>query len=216
MAVTDVKDLLARGPVIPVIVLQRVEDAAPLARALLAGGCTVAEVTLRTGAAVASIELLVREFPDMAVGAGTLKSRADVYRVQEVGAAFGVSPGFTEEIHLGAQEAGLPLLPGVCTPSEVLHARSLGYRQLKFFPAEQAGGVPMLKAWVSVFDDMRFCPTGGITPALAPSYLSLPNVACVGGSWLVDPKLVAAGEWAEITRLTREAMQLRSAPAGAA
>jgi 2-dehydro-3-deoxyphosphogluconate aldolase/(4S)-4-hydroxy-2-oxoglutarate aldolase len=206
----DIKDVLSRGPVVPVIVLQRAEDAVPLAEALLAGGCRVAEITLRTGAAVAGIDLLARRFPEMAVGAGTLKSRADVYRVQEAGAMFGVSPGLTDEIHRGALESGLPLLPGVCTPSEVLHARSLGYRQLKFFPAEQAGGVPMLKAWVSVFDDMQFCPTGGITAELAPSYLALPNVTCVGGSWLVDPQLIAQGNWAQITQLTQQAMQLRA------
>jgi len=206
----DIKDVLNRGPIVPVIVLQRSEDAVPLAEALLAGGCRVAEITLRTGAAVAAIDLLARRFPEMSVGAGTLKSRADVYRVQEAGAVFGVSPGLTEEIHRGALESGLPLLPGACTPSEVLEARSLGYRHLKFFPAEQAGGIPMLKAWVPVFDDMRFCPTGGITPALAPSYLALPNVVCVGGSWLVDQQLIAHGNWAEITRLTREAMQLKT------
>lgn len=204
----DIKDVLTRGPVVPVIVLQRAEDALPLAEALMAGGCMVAEITLRTGAAVAGIDLLSRRFPDMSVGAGTLKSRADVYRVQEAGAVFGVSPGLTEEIHRGALESGLPLLPGVCTPSEVLEARSMGYRYMKFFPAEQAGGVPMLKAWVPVFDDIRFCPTGGISSALAPSYLALPNVVCVGGSWLVDPQLISQGNWGEITRLAREAMQL--------
>lgn len=212
----DIKEILARGPIVPVIILQRTEDAVPLAEALLAGGCTVAEITLRTTAAVTAIELLSKRYPQLAVGAGTLKSRADVYRVQEAGAVFGVSPGFTEEIHQGALESGLPLLPGVCTPSEVLQARSAGYRHLKFFPAEQAGGVPMLKAWVSVFDDMRFCPTGGISQAIAPDYLALPNVVCVGGNWVVESGLIAAGRWSEITRLTQEAMQLRAQSAKAA
>lgn len=205
----EIRDILARGAVVPVIVLQRSEDAIPLAEALLAGGCTVAEVTLRTGAAVTAIELLAKRFPEMAVGAGTLKSRADVYRVQEAGAAFGVSPGLIPEIHEGAVESGLALLPGVCTPSEVLQARAYGYRYLKFFPAEQAGGVPMLKAFAAVFDDIGFCPTGGITPASAPAYLNLPNVLCVGGSWLVDPKLIAAARWSDITQLARDAAQLR-------
>lgn len=208
----EIKEVLALGAVVPVIVMHRAQDAVPLGEALLAGGCHVAEVTLRTSAAVAAIQTMAQRFPQMTVGAGTLKCRADVYRVQEVGAAFGVSPGFTDEVHDAAHESGLALLPGVCTPSEVMQARSAGYRHLKFFPAEQAGGIPMLKAWASVFDDMRFCPTGGITPALAPSYLALPNVACVGGSWLVDPKLIEAGRWDEITRLTAAAMRL-AAPA---
>jgi 2-dehydro-3-deoxyphosphogluconate aldolase/(4S)-4-hydroxy-2-oxoglutarate aldolase len=208
----DIKDILARGPVIPVIVLQRLDDAKPLAEALLKGGCSVAEVTLRTGSAVAAIEQLVKAFPEMAVGAGTLKGRRDVYRVQEAGAAFGVSPGFTEEIHAGALESGLPLLPGVCTPSEVLHARSLGHRCMKFFPAEQAGGIPMLKAWVPVFDDVVFCPTGGIKLDTAPHYLALPNVRCIGGSWFVDAQLIAEHRWDEITQLTRQAMALRTTP----
>ncbi len=207
----DLLDILSRGPVVPVIVLQRLEHAKPLADALLAGGCSVAEITLRTGCALAAIAQMAKAFPEMAVGAGTLKGRHDVYRVQEAGAAFGVSPGYTRELHDGGIEANLPLLPGVATPSEVLEARSAGHRFLKFFPAEQAGSVPMLKAWTSVFDDVKFCPTGGIDAEKATAYLSLPNVVCVGGSWLVDPKLIEAGNWSEITARTRAAMALGKA-----
>ena len=205
----ELLDILNRGPVVPVIVLHRLEDAKPLADALLAGGCSVAEITLRTGCALAAIAQMAKAFPEMAVGAGTLKGRHDVYRVQEAGAAFGVSPGYTREIHDGGIEANLPLLPGVATPSEVLTARSAGHRFLKFFPAEQSGGAAFLKSIGSPIPQVKFCPTGGISLKNAPDYLSLKNILCVGGSWVAPKEAMAQGDWAVITKLAAEARALR-------
>jgi 2-dehydro-3-deoxyphosphogluconate aldolase/(4S)-4-hydroxy-2-oxoglutarate aldolase len=203
MALTSTLDLAGFGPVIPVIVLDRVEDAVPLARALVAGGVRVLEVTLRTPAALACIEAIVRAVPDAVVGAGTLRTAADVRAAKDAGCVFGVSPGYTSEMGRACRDAGLPLLPGVATASEVMRASADGFTFLKFFPATQAGGVPMLKALAGPFPDIAFCPTGGITAETAPAFLALPNVKVCGGSWLTPADAVKAGDWARIESLAR-------------
>jgi 2-dehydro-3-deoxyphosphogluconate aldolase/(4S)-4-hydroxy-2-oxoglutarate aldolase len=203
MALTSTLDLAGFGPVIPVIVLDRVEDAVPLARALVAGGVRVLEVTLRTTAALACIEAIVRAVPDAVVGAGTLRTAADVRAAKDAGCVFGVSPGYTSEMGRACRDAGLPLLPGVATASEVMQASADGFTFLKFFPATQAGGVPMLKALAGPFPDIAFCPTGGITAETAPAFLALPNVKVCGGSWLTPADAVKAGDWARIESLAR-------------
>ncbi|MBK7060853.1 MAG: bifunctional 4-hydroxy-2-oxoglutarate aldolase/2-dehydro-3-deoxy-phosphogluconate aldolase [Rubrivivax sp.] len=201
-------DLVKHGPVIPVIVLQRVEDAVRLAEALLAGGVTVLEVTLRTPVALACIEAIARALPEALVGAGTLRSVADAEAALDAGARFGVSPGFRRELGHACRNLGLPLLPGVASASEVMAANDGGYDFLKFFPAHAAGGVAMLEALAGPFPDIVFCPTGGITPDNASEYLALPNVKVCGGSWLTPADAVAAGDWAHITQLAREASRL--------
>jgi 2-dehydro-3-deoxyphosphogluconate aldolase/(4S)-4-hydroxy-2-oxoglutarate aldolase len=199
------KDLAAHGPVIPVIVLQRVQEAVPLAEALLAGGVRVLEITLRTPAALAGMEAIAKALPEAIVGAGTLRSPADVRDARNAGCVFGVSPGYTAAVGRACREAGLPLLPGVATASEVMAAQADGLDFLKFFPATAAGGIPMLKALGGPFPDVVFCPTGGITPASAPDFLALPNVIVCGGSWLTPADAVAAGDWARITALATAA-----------
>jgi 2-dehydro-3-deoxyphosphogluconate aldolase/(4S)-4-hydroxy-2-oxoglutarate aldolase len=202
-------DLVAFGPVIPVIVLERVEQAVPLARALVDGGVRVLEVTLRTPAALACIEAIARSVPDAVLGAGTLRSAEDVRAAKNAGCVFGVSPGYTAPIGAACREAGLPLLPGVATASEVMAAQADGLSFLKFFPATAAGGIPMLKALAGPFPDVVFCPTGGITAETAPQFLALPNVKVCGGSWLTPADAVAAGDWKRITALARAAGRLR-------
>jgi 2-dehydro-3-deoxyphosphogluconate aldolase/(4S)-4-hydroxy-2-oxoglutarate aldolase len=202
-------DLIAHGPVIPVIVLDRVEHAVALARALVAGGVRVLEVTLRTKVALACIEAIAREVPDAIVGAGTLRSADDVHAAKRAGCAFGVSPGYTSAIGTACRDAQLPLLPGVATASEVMHANADGFTFLKFFPATQAGGIPMLKALAGPFPDVAFCPTGGITAETAPQFLALPNVKVCGGSWLTPADGVNAGDWTRITALAQAATALR-------
>ncbi|WP_137895860.1 bifunctional 4-hydroxy-2-oxoglutarate aldolase/2-dehydro-3-deoxy-phosphogluconate aldolase [Ramlibacter sp. 2FC] len=193
------------APVIPVIVLHDVAHAVPMARALVAGGIRMLEVTLRTPQALACMEAIAREVPEAVVGAGTVRSAADAQAAQMAGARFAVSPGYTHAVGRACQELGLPLLPGVATGSEIMAAQEDGYTELKFFPALQAGGIPMLKAWGGPFGDVKFCPTGGVTPQNAADFLALPNVACVGGSWLVPADALAQGDWARIEALAREA-----------
>lgn len=205
----DTLELASLGPVIPVIVLHRVEHAVPLAEALVAGGVRVLEVTLRTPAALACIEAIAARVPDAVVGAGTLRSAADAAAARRAGSAFGVSPGYSDDVARACRDAGLPLLPGVATASEVMAAQSAGFSFLKFFPATAAGGVPMLKALAGPFPDVGFCPTGGITPQTAPQFLALPNVKVCGGSWLTPVEAVESGDWARITQLAREAAALR-------
>lgn len=202
--------LAGHGPVIPVIVLKRVADAVPLAEALLAGGVKVLEVTLRSDVALACIEAIARSVPEALVGAGTIRSAADARAARDAGSLFAVSPGYTREVGAACRELGLPLLPGVATASEVMTAQSDGHDFLKFFPAQQAGGMPMLKALAGPFPDVAFCPTGGITLDTAPQFLALPNVKVCGGSWLTPADAVEQGDWARITRLAREASALRS------
>ena len=197
------------APVIPVIVLNDVAHAVPMARALVAGGIRMLEVTLRTPQALACMEAIAKEVPDAVVGAGTVRSAADAKAAANAGAKFAVSPGYTSSVGQACRDQGLSLLPGVATGSEIMMAQEDGYTELKFFPAMQAGGPAMLKAWGGPFFDVRFCPTGGVTPQNASEFLSLPNVACVGGSWLVPADALAQGDWARIEQLAREACQLK-------
>lgn len=204
-------DLAAHGPVIPVIVIQRLEDAVPLAQALVDGGVRVLEVTLRTPVALRAMEAIARGVPDAIVGAGTIRSVADAQAARDAGCRFGVSPGYTSEVGHYCRNVTLPLLPGVATASEVMQANADGYHFLKFFPATAAGGIPLLKALHGPFPDVAFCPTGGITPETAPQFLALPNVKVCGGSWLTPADAVQAGDWARITALARQTHALRGA-----
>ena len=197
------------APVIPVIVLNDVAHAVPMARALVAGGIRMLEVTLRTPQALACMEAIAKEVPDAVVGAGTVRSAADAKAAANAGAKFAVSPGYTSAVGQACRDQGLSLLPGVATGSEIMMAQEDGYTELKFFPAMQAGGPAMLKAWGGPFFDVRFCPTGGVTPQNASEFLNLSNVACVGGSWLVPADALAQGDWARIEKLAREACQLK-------
>lgn len=197
------------GPVIPVIVLHRLDDAVPLAEALLAGGVRVLEITLRTPVALQCMEAIARALPDAIVGAGTIRTAADARAAKQAGCRFGVSPGYGIEIAQLCRAIGLPLLPGVASASEVMAASATGHTFVKFFPASAAGGVPMLKALAGPFPDVVFCPTGGISFETAPQYLALPNVKVVGGSWLTPADAIEARDWARITGLARQAQALR-------
>ncbi|MGF1551905.1 MAG: bifunctional 4-hydroxy-2-oxoglutarate aldolase/2-dehydro-3-deoxy-phosphogluconate aldolase [Paracoccaceae bacterium] len=196
------------APVIPVLIVEETVHAAPLARALVAGGLRALEVTLRTRVALDVIRAMVDAAPDAVVGAGTLLSPEDVRQAKAAGARFGVSPGASERVLDAAEAAGLPMLPGVATPSEAMRAAERGLDVLKFFPAEANGGAGVLKAWASPLPHIRFCPTGGVTPGNAATYLALPNVLCVGGSWLAPPDRLQAGDWDDVTRLAQEAAAL--------
>lgn len=202
-------DLVSHGPVIPVIVLQRVSDAVPLARALVAGGVRVLEITLRTPVALECMRAIAKDVPEAIVGSGTIRSVADAKASLEAGCRFGVTPGYSQDIGRACKDIGLPLLPGVATASEVMAASADGYGFLKFFPATAAGGIPMLKALAGPFADIVFCPTGGITPETAPQFLALPNVKVCGGSWLTPQDAVDQQDWARITALAKAASALR-------
>lgn len=202
-------ELMRTGPVIPVIVIDDIATAVPLARALVAGGVRVLELTLRTPVALAAVEAIANEVEGAIVGVGTITRAQDFAAAIKAGALFGVSPGLTPELAAAAKDTGLPLLPGVMTPSDVIAARAAGYSQLKLFPAAQAGGIGMLKALAGPFPDVRFCPTGGISAATAPEFLAQKNVVCVGGSWLTPADAVAAGDWARITTLASQTLALR-------
>lgn len=202
-------EIMRMGPVIPVIVIENEESAVPLARALVTGGVRVVEITLRTPAALASVAAVVREVPDAVVGVGTVTRLDQLIAAKNAGATFAVSPGLTPLLAQAAAESRLPLLPGTMTPSDVIAAIAAGYRQMKLFPAQQAGGIGMLKAMAGPFPDIVFCPTGGIKYESAPDFLALANVACVGGSWLTPHAAVAAGDWGAITDLARQASALR-------
>lgn len=203
-------DVVSAAPVIPVIVLERATDAVPLARALLAGGLPVLEVTLRTDAALEAIRAIAREVPQAIVGAGTVLDAADLSAAREAGAHFAVSPGATSELLESARAGGFALLPGVMTPSDVIAAVAAGHRALKFFPAVQAGGIQMLKAFAGPFSQVKFCPTGGINLSNASEFLALPNVCCIGGSWITPASAIQAGDWSSITRLASQARRLRA------
>lgn len=207
----NILELMRTGPVIPVIVIDQLEQAVPLARALVAGGARVLELTLRTPVALQAVKDIAEQVEGAIIGVGTITRPQDFERSIEAGAIFDVSPGLTLELAAAASASGLPLLPGVMTPSDVIAARAAGFTELKLFPAQQAGGVGMLKALSGPFPDMTFCPTGGINAATARDFLALPNVACVGGSWLTPADAVATGDWARITALARETVALRDA-----
>jgi 2-dehydro-3-deoxyphosphogluconate aldolase/(4S)-4-hydroxy-2-oxoglutarate aldolase len=201
------REICSLAPVIPVIVVKDVAHAVPLAEALVAGGLPVLEVTLRTPVALDVIRAMA-EVEGGVVGAGTLLTPGDVRNAKAAGARFGVSPGVTERLVEACEEAELPLLGGTATVSEAMRLLERGYDVAKFFPAEANGGAKSLKAFAGPLPQMHFCPTGGVTPANAPDYLALPNVLCVGGSWVADPKLLEAGRWDEVERLAREASKL--------
>lgn len=205
----DTREILGLGPVIPVIVVEQVDQAVPLARALVAGGVRVLEITLRTPLALEAVRAIVAAVPEAVVGVGTVVSPGQVEQALQAGARFAVSPGLGPAVVRESQRCGLPLLPGVITPGEILQALEFGLSALKFFPAEPAGGVGMLRALHGPFPHVSFCPTGGITTTNAPEYLGLPNVACVGGTWLAPRVLMEAGDWTAITRLAQAASHLR-------
>lgn len=201
-------DLLALSPVIPVVVVDDAEHAVPLAEALLRGGVRVIELTLRTPAALAAIERVAAEVPGIVIGAGTVTAPEHAEQAAKAGAAFLVTPGSTDRVLDAAEDTGLPFLPGAATVSEAMRLAERGLTSLKFFPAEAVGGVDYLKSIGGPLPGLRFCPTGGITPATAPNYLALPNVGCVGGSWLAPKDALVSGDWARVEELARAASAL--------
>jgi 2-dehydro-3-deoxyphosphogluconate aldolase/(4S)-4-hydroxy-2-oxoglutarate aldolase len=202
------EDVLQSVPVIPVIVLKRSEDAVPVAEALIEGGIPIFEVTMRTEAALPAIEEIAKNFPNAQTGAGTVLNKKQARRAIDAGAQFIVSPGWDKGVVKTAEAAGLPVVPGVATPSEVQRARKRGLRVLKLFPAGVVGGISMLKALSSVYSDTGFVPTGGVSAKNLKDYLSVPNVVAVGGSWLTPAACVAEGRFDEITRLAIEARRI--------
>ncbi len=200
-----IEDILKAAPVMPVIVIEDPAHAVPLAEALVAGGLRVLEVTLRTPVAIDAIRSIAESVPDAIVGVGTLTHPEQFTQVIEAGAQFAVSPGLTPALIQASTQCDLPFLPGVFTPGEAMQARDAGFNHLKLFPARQAGGIGMLKAMASPFPELTFCPTGGISADSFRDYLALPNVACVGGSWVAPPTLMNNGDWDAITELAREA-----------
>lgn len=204
-----INEIVKVAPVIPVMVVERIEDAVPLARALYNGGLKVLEITLRTPCALDAITAMVEALPDDAViGAGTIITPADLEKAIKAGSTFLVSPGTTPALIEAAKSSSIPLLAGVATPTEAMNLYVQGFTHLKFFPAEAAGGVAMMKSIGGPLPQITFCPTGGIDLAKAPSYLALPNVACVGGTWMAPKEMMKAGRWGEIERLAREAASL--------
>jgi 2-dehydro-3-deoxyphosphogluconate aldolase/(4S)-4-hydroxy-2-oxoglutarate aldolase len=205
----NIREILGMAPVIPVLTVTELEYAVPLARALAAGGLRVLEITLSTPVAPAAIEAMRKAVPEAIVGAGMLTRAVDFAAAGRVGAQFGASPGLTPDLAAASRGARFPLLPGVMTPTELIAAGAAGFNVLKLFPAQQAGGVAMLQALRAPFPDVLFCPTGGITRATAADYLALPNVVCVGGSWVAPKAMIEAGDWSGIEALARDAMSLR-------
>ncbi|WP_395624967.1 bifunctional 4-hydroxy-2-oxoglutarate aldolase/2-dehydro-3-deoxy-phosphogluconate aldolase [Thermomonas sp.] len=205
---SQVDAVFARAPVIPVLTIERIEDAIPLARALSDNGLPVLEVTLRSACAVDAIALIARELTDACVGAGTVLNARDLDAVAQAGARFAISPGATDSLYRAAAECPVPLIPGIATASELMRGLEHGWQRFKFFPAESSGGIGALKGFAGPFAQVRFCPTGGIDAAKAPAYLGLPNVACVGGSWMLPADALAARDWARIGGLARAAAAL--------
>ena len=205
----NIREIVGLAPVIPVLTIDDLEQAVPLARALAAGGLRVLEITLRTPVALAAIEAMRKAVPDAIVGVGTLTRAVDFAAADRAGAQFGVTPGLTPELAAASRGARFPLLPGVMTPTELITARNSGFNVLKLFPAQQAGGIGMLQALGAPFPDVLFCPTGGITRETAPDFLALRNVACVGGSWVAPRALLASRDWAGVEALARDAASLR-------
>jgi len=206
----SVNDVINTSPVMPVMVINHVEQAVPLAKALIAGGLKVLEITLRTPSALECIRRIKAEVPDAIVGAGTIINTQTLKQALDAGAQFVVTPGTTPSLLEATLNCGVPVLPGVITPSEVMRLLENGVTAMKFFPAEAAGGIPMLKSIGGPLPQVTFCPTGGVNPNNAPDYLALSNVACVGGSWMAPADLVDAGDWTEITRRAAEAAALSS------
>jgi 2-dehydro-3-deoxyphosphogluconate aldolase/(4S)-4-hydroxy-2-oxoglutarate aldolase len=205
----NIRDIAGLAPVIPIITIDDAATAVPLARALVAGGLPVIEVTLRTEAALAAARAMIAEIPEAVIGLGTVTRRDHIAAALDIGARFLVSPGFSADIAGLAQKSKLPFLPGIATPSELMAALAAGFSILKFFPAEPAGGIDMLRALHGPFPDASFCPTGGIDADKAVTYLELPNVLAVGGSWVAPRPAVIAKDWQKITALARAARDLR-------
>jgi 2-dehydro-3-deoxyphosphogluconate aldolase / (4S)-4-hydroxy-2-oxoglutarate aldolase len=205
----QIKEILSLGPLIPVVVIDDAEAGVPLAKALIAGGIRVIEVTLRTATALAAIRRIAAEVPDAIVGAGTILRPQQFAEIEAAGAAFAVSPGATPELLAAARDSKIPFLPGAATASEAMRLLDSGYKQMKFFPAEAAGGAGLLGSLASPLPDAKFCPTGGIDPANADSYLCLPNVVCVGSSWPVPAAAIRSGEWDKIAERARTCVALR-------
>jgi 2-dehydro-3-deoxyphosphogluconate aldolase/(4S)-4-hydroxy-2-oxoglutarate aldolase len=201
------EEVLRQGPVVPVMVIQKLEQAVPLARALVAGGIRVLEITLRTPVALEAIRIISREVSGAMVGAGTVTRGEELAAVAEAGAVFAISPGLTVELLDAANQGPIPLIPGIATISELMTGMARGYSHFKFFPAEAAGGVKMLQAIAGPFPQITFCPTGGITLANYRDYLALKNVACIGGSWVAPQGAMDQGDWTRITALAREAVE---------
>ena len=208
MSSTSEPSLLDRVPVVPVVVVDDLAHAVPVARALVAGGLPVIELTLRTPVALDAIRAIAAEVPEILLGAGTIVAPGQAAEALDAGAQFLVSPGSTPSLLAAMAGTGLPFLPGTATVSEVLTVLEAGFTEMKFFPAEASGGAPFLRSVAAPVPAARFCPTGGITAAGAAAYLALPNVGCVGGSWLTPPDALAAGDWARVERLAREAAAL--------
>ncbi len=204
-------DLAKEGPVIPVIVINKVADAVPMAEALLEGGVKVLEVTLRSAVALEAMEQIARHVPDAILGSGTVRNLQDAKNSLDAGCKFAVSPGYTSELGHYAKEISLPLLPGVATGSEVMTANADGYNFLKLFPAVAVGGINLLKGFAGPFSDVMFCPTGGVKVHSAPDFLALPNVVVCGGTWLTPADAVANKDWAHITKLAKEASAIKPA-----
>ena len=203
-------DTLLAQRLLPVLTISSVDSALPLVETLLDAGCRVVEVTLRTSAGMEAIRQIIQRFPEMAVGAGTVLTSRQVHELQDMDVRFLMTPGLNEEVIGAARERDLPIFAGVLTPTEIERARSLSLRHLKFFPAEAIGGARLLAAIMAAYQhtSIRIVPTGGLNPSVIPDYLSIPGVAAVGGSWFVRPDLVEAKDWAEIKRLTQEALAL--------
>ncbi|MEP1448799.1 MAG: bifunctional 4-hydroxy-2-oxoglutarate aldolase/2-dehydro-3-deoxy-phosphogluconate aldolase [Paraglaciecola sp.] len=200
------EEIFSQGPVVPVLVIKDVEHAVPLAKALIAGGIRVLEVTLRTEAALQVIAKIAKEVPEAIIGAGTVTNRQQLQQVIDAGAKFAISPGLTTDLLKAGNEGSIALIPGISSISELMTAVDHGYTHLKFFPAEASGGVKALKAIGGPFPDIKFCPTGGISPSNYNDYLALPSVRCAGGSWLAPEDAMANGEWDKITELAKQAV----------
>ncbi|MCX0501713.1 bifunctional 4-hydroxy-2-oxoglutarate aldolase/2-dehydro-3-deoxy-phosphogluconate aldolase [Erwinia billingiae] len=208
---TSAEQILTSGPVVPVIVINKLEHAVPLAKALVAGGVRVLEVTLRTACALDAIRAIAKDVPDAIIGAGTVINPQQLRDVTEAGAQFAISPGLTEDLLNAANAGTIPLIPGISTVSELMLGMDHGLREFKFFPAEANGGVKALQAIAGPFPQVRFCPTGGISPANYRDYLALKSVHCIGGSWLVPNDALESGDYDRITSLAREAVAGASA-----
>ena len=201
------EEVLKQGPVVPVIVIKKLEQAVPLAKALLKGGINVLEVTLRTECAMEAIRLIAEEVPEAIVGAGTVINAKQLAEVTQAGAQFAISPGLTDELLMAASQGSIPLIPGISTVSELMAGMNYGLKEFKFFPAEANGGVKALKAIAGPFSQVRFCPTGGISLANYRDYLALESVLCIGGSWLVPEDALESGNYEKITELAQQAVQ---------
>ncbi|WP_131127409.1 bifunctional 4-hydroxy-2-oxoglutarate aldolase/2-dehydro-3-deoxy-phosphogluconate aldolase [Helicobacter pylori] len=202
-------EVLQISPIVPVVVIENIKDAVPLAQSLIEGGIPIIEVTLRSSCALEAIELIAKNVPKMRVGAGTILNPAQLEQAQNRGAEFLISPGLTIKLLEHAKKKDMPLIPGVSSSSEVMQALELGYSALKFFPAEYCGGVKLLNAFNGPFKGVKFCPTGGISADNMRSYLNLENVLCVGGSWLTPKNLIQNKEWDKITEICKRALTLR-------